>query len=129
LKYDTWKVKDLPTVQLKYTLNNRTIKESMVVYEVRTPEEILKVVKEFQNLIESYDLWHVGGTVAQSATIIYADFHCCLKGNAREIWVIIVNNQPRNAVQFQVQVKKLIKKHIGQNALQNQVLYLEIVLS
>jgi hypothetical protein len=47
-----------------------------------------------------------------------------LKGNTREAWDIIID-QPRTAAQFQVQVKKLIKKHIGQNSLQNQVIYLE----
>jgi hypothetical protein len=114
LKYETRKVKDPPTVELKYTVNNRTVKENMVVYKDRTPEEILKLVKEFQNLINTYNIWRIGGTVAQSAVITYSDFHCCLKGNARKIWDVIISNQPRNAAQFQVQVKKLIKKHIGQ---------------
>jgi hypothetical protein len=41
------------------------------------------------------------------------------------MWDIIVTNQPRTAAQFEVQLKRLIKKHIGQTALQNQVLYLE----
>ncbi len=125
LKYETWKEKDPPTVELKYTLNNRIIKESMIIYEDRTQEEILKLVKEFQNLIEAYNLWHTNGTVAQSAAVIYADFQRCLKGNTREIWDVIVSNQPRTAVQSQVQMKKFIKKHIGQATLQNQVMFLE----
>jgi hypothetical protein len=100
------------------------IKESLNVYEDRTQEEILKLVKEFQNLIDTYNLWH-NGTVAESAAMIYADFRRCLRGNARDMWDIIISNQPRTAAQFQVQLKKLIKKHIGQTALQNQVLYLE----
>jgi hypothetical protein len=106
-------------------VDNRTIKENMVVFEDGTPEEILKLVREFQNLVDTYDLWHVAPTVARSAVIVYADFRRCLKGNAREIWDVIVGNQPRTAAQFQVQLKQLIKKHIGQNALQNQILYLE----
>jgi hypothetical protein len=118
LKYETQKVNDPPTIELKYTLNNRTNKKSMIVYEDRTPEEILKLVREFQN-IKTYNLWYIGA-------IIYADFHRCLKGNARDTWDIIFDNQPRMAVQFQKQIKKLIKKHIGQNTLQNHVLYLEM---
>jgi NAD-dependent SIR2 family protein deacetylase len=100
LKYKMRKVKDPPTAELKYTVNGKTIKENMVVYEDGTPEEILKLVKEFQNLIETYDLWCIGGTVAQSAVIIYADFCHCLIENARETWVIIVSNQTRNEAQF-----------------------------
>jgi hypothetical protein len=38
LKYEMQKVKDLPMVELKYTLNNRTIKENMAVYEDGTLE-------------------------------------------------------------------------------------------
>jgi hypothetical protein len=51
--------------------------------------------------------------------------NCKVRSNRLEIWDVIVGNQPRTAAQFQVQLKQLIKKHIGQNALQNQVLYLE----
>ncbi len=97
----------------------------MNVYEDRTQEEILKLVKEFKNLIDTYNLWR-NGTVAEFTATIYADFRCCLRGNARDMWDIIISNQPRTAAQFQVQLKKLIKKHIGQTALQNQVLYLEM---
>jgi hypothetical protein len=125
LKYETRKSKDPPTVELKYTVDNRTIKENMVVFEDGTPEEMLKLVREFQNLVDTYDLWHIAPTVARSAVIVYSDFRRCLRGNAREIWDVIIANQPRTAAQFQVQLKQLIKKHIGQNALQNQVLYLE----
>jgi hypothetical protein len=42
------------------------------------------------------------------AAVINVDFNCCLKGNAREAWDIIIDNQPRTAAQFQVQVKKLM---------------------
>jgi hypothetical protein len=125
LKYETWKAKDPPTVELKYTVDNRIIKENMVVFKDGTPEEILKLVRKFQNLVETYNLWHFAPTVARSVVIVYSNFHQCLKGNAREIWDAIVSNQPRTATQFQIQLKQLIKKHIGQNALQNQVLYLE----
>jgi hypothetical protein len=58
--------------------------------------------------MESKDLWHINGTVAQLAAVINVDFNCCLKGNAREAWDIIIDNQPRTAAQFQVQVKKLM---------------------
>jgi hypothetical protein len=125
LKYETRKGKDPPTVELKYMVDNRTIKENMVVFEDGTPEEMLKLVREFQNLVDTYNLWHVAPTVTRSAVIVYSNFCWCLKGNAREILDVIIANRPRTAAQFQVQMKQLIKKHIGQNALQNQVLYLE----
>jgi hypothetical protein len=70
LKYETRKVKDPPTVELKYTVDNRTIKENMVVFEDGTPEEILKLAREFQNLVDTYDLWHVAPTTARSAVIV-----------------------------------------------------------
>jgi hypothetical protein len=54
LKYEMREVKDPTTVELKYTLNNRRIKESMVAYEGKTPEEILKLVREFQNLDQHF---------------------------------------------------------------------------
>jgi hypothetical protein len=45
----------------------------MTIYEDGTQEEILKLVKEFQNLIDTYSFWHYG-TVAKAAATIYADF-------------------------------------------------------
>jgi hypothetical protein len=42
------KVKDPPIVDLKFIQITRTIKESMVVYDDGTPEEIVELVIEFQ---------------------------------------------------------------------------------
>jgi hypothetical protein len=68
------------------------------VKETRTTKQIIRNRKKIS------DLWHIGPTVARSAMIIYSDFHHCQKGNAREIWDIIVSNQPRTTAQFKVQL-------------------------
>jgi hypothetical protein len=48
LKYEMRKVKDPPIVDLKFIQITRTIKESMIVYDDGTPEEIVELVIEFQ---------------------------------------------------------------------------------
>jgi hypothetical protein len=53
IKYESKSKKDPPTVELKYTMNNRVCKESMVVFEDGSSEECLTLLKEFKNLIET----------------------------------------------------------------------------
>jgi hypothetical protein len=44
IKYETRTKKDPPTVELKYTINNRVCKESVIVFKDGSPEECLKLV-------------------------------------------------------------------------------------
>lgn len=44
IKYETRTKKDPPTVELKYTINNRVCKESVTVFKDGSPEECLKLV-------------------------------------------------------------------------------------
>ena len=121
IKYEPRKTKDPPTVELKYNMNTRVCKESLIVFEDGSPEECLKLVKEFKNVIETYNLW--SGVAAEAAAIVYSDFRRCLKGHARDAWDDIVTGQTKNRQNFETHLRSFIKKHLGQNALQNQVLY------
>jgi hypothetical protein len=69
IKYEAQPKRDPPTVELKYTLNTRVCKESVIVFENSSPEECLKWVKEFQNIIDTYSLWN--RVAAEAATIVY----------------------------------------------------------
>ena len=95
----------------------------MVVFEDGSSEEFLKLIKEFKNIVETYNLW--GGVPAEAAAIIYSDFRRCLKGNARDSWDDLIAGTNKNRTNFNDALKRFIKNHIGQNALQNQVYYLE----
>jgi hypothetical protein len=45
-------------------------------------EEFLKVVKEFQNYIETYKIWNDEHT----AHTVYKNFHRCLAGATKDLW-------------------------------------------
>jgi hypothetical protein len=80
IKYESKSKKDLPTVELKYTINTRVCEESMVVFEDGLSEECLKLIKEFKHKIETYNLW--SGVPAEAAAIVYSNFRRCMKGHA-----------------------------------------------
>jgi hypothetical protein len=83
MRYHISKSKEANTVELKYTDHDGAVdKTKLNVYEDGSDKEFLKLVKEFQNYIETYNIWQD----EHAAHTIYKNFHRCLAGAARDLW-------------------------------------------
>jgi hypothetical protein len=94
------------------------------IYEDGSDEEFLKLVKEFQNYIDIYNVWED----EHAAHTIYKNFGRCLAGAARDLWDqinIIDEDQDRNELTFDEHLKELISVILGEDALSNQKEYLK----
>jgi hypothetical protein len=59
MRYQIRKSKETNTVELKRTdLDGAVDKTKLNIYEDGTDEEFLKLVKEFQNYVSTYEIWN-----------------------------------------------------------------------
>jgi hypothetical protein len=127
MRYQTRNSKDTRSVEFKYTIDGTVEKTSMSVYEDGNDEEFLKLLKEFQNYVITYDIWEE----EHAARTIYRNFRRCLAGAARDLWdQIIINlaeeeDQDGNEETFTEHVQELTSAILGEDALRNQKDYLK----
>jgi hypothetical protein len=99
--YQIQKLKETNTVELKYTDIDRLVdKTKLHIYENGMDEELLKLVKEFQNYINTYKIWGDRNTT-------HTIYHRCLAGAAQDRWDLInVFNESkvRDNVTFQFHI-------------------------
>ena len=87
MRYQIRYSKDANSVELKYTdMDGSVDKTKLNVYEDGSDEEFLKLVKEFNNYVKTYDIW----TDEHAAHTIYKNFRCCLAEAARDLWDQII---------------------------------------
>ena len=125
MRYQIRNSKETNTVELKYTdMDGAVDKTKLSIYEDGSDEEFLKLVKEFQNYINTYNVWE-----DEHAThTIYKNFCHCLAGAARDLWDqinVVDKDQGRNELTFEEHLKELISAILGEDALSNQKEYLK----
>jgi hypothetical protein len=70
LKYEVKQTKVLETIELKFEIDELTEKVKLTIFEDGTDEQFLKLLKEFRNMIETYELW----TKPNGTQLIYRSF-------------------------------------------------------
>jgi hypothetical protein len=59
MKYQIRNSKETETVELKYTdIDGQVDKTKLHIYENGSDEELLKLIKEFKNYVDTYDIWN-----------------------------------------------------------------------
>jgi hypothetical protein len=96
----------------------------MSVYEDDNDEEYLKLIKGFQNYIETYRIWDE----ENAAHTIYRNFGRCLAGAARDLWDqvnVLEEDEERDELTFENHLEELTSTILGEDALRNQKDYLK----
>ena len=103
------------TVELKYTdMDGAVDKTKLNIFEDGPDEEFLKLVKEVQNYIETFDIWQD----ENAAHTIYKTFHCFRTG-------FIGDDQASDKLTFEEHLNNLISTVLGKGALCKQKEYLK----
>jgi hypothetical protein len=86
-------------------------------------EQFLKLVKEFNYLIETYDLWNG----QEGAEIVYRYFRRCITGSVRDLWDRISEEEEeeRDKLTFKTHLYELTSEILGTDACQLQKDYLK----
>jgi hypothetical protein len=118
--------KEVNAVELKYTgIDGSVDKTKLNIFEDGNDKEFLKLVKEFQNYIDTYEIWND----EHAAYIVYKNFRRCLSGAARDLWdqtnVLENADEERDELTFQTNVTELTSAILGNDALRNQKDYLK----
>jgi len=124
MKYQIWKAKDTNIVEQKYTGIDGTVnKTKLNIFEDGNDEEYLKLIKEFQNHVSTYEIWND----EHAAYIVYKNFRKCLAGATCDLWDQIMENaeEERDELTFQTQLSELTTTVLGNDALHNQKEYLK----
>jgi hypothetical protein len=88
----------------------------MNVYEDGNVEEYLKLIKEFQNYIETYGIWDE----ENAARTIYRNLRRCLAGAARDLWDqinVLEEDEEQDELTFEEHLNELTNAILGQDAL------------
>ena len=96
------------------------------IYENGSDEEFLKLVKEFNNYVQTYNIWNAQNQNA--AHTVYKNFCRCLAGAARDRWDLVnvlEEEEHRDEITFQYHVRELTTAILGNDALRNQKDYLK----
>jgi hypothetical protein len=124
MKYQIRKAKEANTVELKYTVIDRTVdKTRLNIFEDGNDEEYLKLIRVFQNHVTTYEFWND----EHAAYTVYKNFQRCFTGATRDLWDQILENaeEKRDELTFQSQLVELTSTVLGSDAFQNQKEYLK----
>jgi len=126
MRYQIRNSKAVNAVELKYTgIDGSVDKTKLNIFEDGNNKEFLKLVKEFQNYIDTYEIWND----EHAAYIFYKIFRRCLAGAARDLWdqINVLENadEERDELTFQTHVRELTSAILGNDALCNQKDYLK----
>jgi hypothetical protein len=124
MRYQVRKTKETSSVEFKYNVDGSVEKTKMNVYEDGNDEEYLKLIKEFQNYIDTYGIWDE----ENAARTIYRNFRRCLAGAARDLWDqvnVLEEDEERDELTFENHLKELTSTVLGEDALRYQKDYLK----
>jgi hypothetical protein len=124
MKYQPQNSKDSGSVEFKYEIDGVTERTKINVYEDRNDEEYLKMVKEFQNYLETFEIWEN----ENAARIIYCNFRRCISGAAKDLWDqinTISEDEERDELTFSSHMAKLTRAVLGVDAFDSQKDYLK----
>jgi hypothetical protein len=106
MQYQVRKTKETSSVEFKYNVDGSVEKTKMNVYEDGNDEEYLRLIKEFQNYIDTYGIWDE----ENAARTIYRNFRSCLAGAARDLWDqvnVLEDDEERDELTFENHLKDL----------------------
>jgi hypothetical protein len=113
---------------LKLDIDNKSGKVKLMMFEDGTHKQLWKLVKEFKNIAETYELWAQDNDTRN----IYSSFRRCLGGAARDMWdqinIIDDEEERRNELTFENHLWKLTIENIGLDACRKQKEYLKKTL-
>ncbi len=81
MQYGTKSTKTSEIIELKLDIDERSEKVKLPVFEDGSDEQFLKLVKEFKNMTDTYELWEQDN----GARTVYRSFHHCL-GKKKKKW-------------------------------------------
>jgi hypothetical protein len=106
MRYQIRNTKEMNSVEFKYNVDGSVEKTKINGYEDGNDEEYLKLIKEFQNYIETYRIWDK----ENAARAIYRIFCRCLTGAARDLWdqvYVLEEDEERDGLTFENHLKEL----------------------
>jgi hypothetical protein len=125
MRYQVQNSKETASVEFKYNIDGATEKTKLSVYEDGSDERFLKAIKEFQNYIDTYEIWDDNN----AAQTVYQNFRRCLAGSARDLWdqinVLEDEEAERDELTFDSHLKELTSVILGEDAQRNQKDYLK----
>jgi len=123
--YQVQNTKETNSVKFKYTVDGTVEKTKLSVYEDGSNESFLKMIKEFLNCVDTYELWED----ANATRTIYRNFRRSLARAARDLWdeinVLEDEDKVRDKLTFDNHLKELTSAILGIDALRNQKDYLK----
>jgi len=124
MQYQIRKTKETKEVEFKYEIDGVTERTKISIFEDGNDEEYLKMIKEFQHYLETFEVWNN----ANAARIVYRNFRRCLSGATKDLWDelnIIAEDDERDELTFNDHVEQLTNAVLGEEALENQKDYLK----
>ena len=82
MRYQVSNSKETNSVELKNTVDRIVEKMKLLIYEDGSNKAYLKMIKEFQNYVNTYSIWEE----ENAARTVYCNFRRCLAGAARDLW-------------------------------------------
>jgi hypothetical protein len=118
--------KDAGSVEFKHEIDGMAEKTKINVYEDGTDEQYLKMIKEFQNYLQTFEIWEN----ENAGRIVYRNFRRCISGATKDLWDEISASdqtavEDRTELNFGVSLDKLTRAVLGVDALDNQIEYLK----
>jgi hypothetical protein len=123
MRYQISNSKDTNTVELKYPDRDGAVdKTKLNIFEDGSDEEFLKLVKEFQNHVDTYRIWED----EHAAHSVYKNFRRCLAGSARDLWDQIIDDgqEDKDELIFGGHLVEFTSEVLGNGAVRNQKKYL-----
>ena len=108
MKYQVQKSKDASSVEFKYEIDGIMERTKINIYEDGNDEEYLRMIKEFQNYLETFEIWDN----ENAARIVYRNFRRCISGATKDLWDQIIaseENEERDELTFTESLGKLTK--------------------
>jgi hypothetical protein len=115
MKYKVKQAKTLETIELKYEVDDASEKVKLPIFEDGTDEQFLKLVKEFSNMITTYELWNK----PYGNLLVYRSFRRCLARYARDLWDqvnVIDDKEERDELTIDTHLKEFTLEVIGEDA-------------
>ena len=110
---------DLSNVKTSKQVITDKIKVKIICYKSEDPEVLLRMIRDFNNMITTYDLFN-----KESAPEVFSRFRRCLTGNGLDIWLSIIIGKNQDKTNFEDPLYILIRILLGKDAYNDQVEYL-----
>ena len=104
----------------KFKFKTEEVKCEIPVYDDEHPELLLKLVNEYLNIAETYEMF------TGDQTLLFDRFKRCLRGPSRADWDIIVHDITLEKATLETSLKKIILEIFGEDIEDNLTDYTEL---